>query len=342
MTAVRTAPAASRRFVFFPSMGEFPVYDDTVYDAFAAPDRRHRSYADAVRAAAPGRVVLDLGTGRDALWAIEAAAAGARHVYAIEVDAGAAAHARRAIADAGFADRVTLLPGHSTEQTLPVRAQVCVSEIVGNIASAEGAVPALNDARRRLCEPDCVWIPFRMQTWAAAADLSPLGDPVLAAESRHYAERIFADAGGPFDLRLCLAGPVAELMISAPVLLESDVFDSRRTPPVADAGAAPTLTVTAPGRLTGLLLWPRVAVTAGGREIDALDGGRGWAPVWVPLPPARVRPGDTVAVGFRRSTGADGCHPDYELAVDGAVAWRSPHRGGPFRASSFYRALFVS
>ena len=340
MTTVRTAPAASRRFVFFPSMGEFAAYDDAVYDALAAPDARYRAYAGAVRAAAPDRVVLDIGTGRDALWAIEAAAAGARHVYAIEMDAGAAAHARRAITAAGLADRITLLAGHSAEQTLPVRAQVCVSEIVGNIASAEGAVAVLNDARDRLCVPDCVWIPFRAQTWAAAADLSAHGDPVLAAESRPYAERIFAAAGGPYDLRLCLSGPAHETLVSAPALLESDVFDSRRAAPAADLTSAVTLTVTAPGRVTGLLLWPRVAVTAAGREIDALTGDtRGWAPVWVPLPPATVTPGEVLEVGFTRRAGADGRHPDYELTTGGAV-WRSPHGGGPFRASPFYRALF--
>ena len=199
--------AADARFVLFPSMGEYRAYDDHVYDAFDAADDRHRAYRDAIRAAAHGKVVVDIGTGRDALWAIEAARAGARHVYAIEADPGTAERADEAVASAGLGDRVTVRPGHSQDQTLPVRAEVCISEIVGNIATAEGAVPILADAGRRLCTPDCVWIPFRIQTWAAAVDLAG-ARLALAPESVPYLRSIFETAGGPVDPRLCLAGPV--------------------------------------------------------------------------------------------------------------------------------------
>jgi len=338
---VRNVPVAGSRFAFFPSMGEYPVYDDGVYDAFAAPGDRNRGYADAIRAAAPGRVVLDIGTGRDALWAIAAARAGARHVYAVEAQAAAAQQATRAVARAGLGDSVTVLAGDSTSVRLPRPAEVCVSEIVGNIASAEGAIAVLADARARLCAGDCVWIPFRMQTWAAAVDLSRLGPPALAAESLPYLHAVFAAAGGPFDLRLCLAGPVAETVVSSAAVVESVVFDGRRDPPPADALTVADLRLDVPGaRPTGLLLWARVAPSASGREIDTLTGdGRGWAPVYVPLPAA---PADRFRVGFERRTSDDGRHPDYAVTVDGTPAWAGPHHGGGFRATAFYRDLFSS
>jgi protein arginine N-methyltransferase 1 len=330
------------RFALFPSMGEYRVYDDHVYDAFDACDDRHRAYRDAIRAAAPGKVVLDIGTGRDALWAIEAAHAGARHVYAIEADPHFATRAVSAVESAGLADRVTVLPGLSTGQALPTRAEVCVSEIVGNIATAEGAIPVLNDARSRLCTPTCLWIPFRIQTFAAAVDLSAAAPLRLAAESLPYLHAIFDTTGAPFDLRLCLAGPAADTLISSCAPLESVIFEPESRPE-ADGRSEVTLRIALTATMTGILLWARVALSSrGGREVDAMSGDtRAWAPVYVPLPaPAPVTAGDHLTLTLTRTTSDDAIHPDYDLAVDGRPVWRSRHHGGPFRATPFYRAVF--
>jgi protein arginine N-methyltransferase 1 len=320
-------------------MGEYPAYDDHVYDAFDRRDARHRAYREAIRSVAAGTVVLDIGTGRDALWAVEAARSGARHVYAIEADGPAARQAARAVTAAGLGDRVTVIAGHSTEQALPVRAEVCVSEIVGNIASAEGAIAVLDDARRRLTAPGCAWIPFRMQTWAAAVDLTAAGDLALATEALPYLDAVFAAAGGPFDLRLCLAGPAAEAVISSAAAVESEIFDG--SPHATAARRTATLRIATAARMTGLLLWARVAASArGGREIDALAGDtRGWAPVYVPfaMPVAR---GQEISLGFARIPGDDGVHPDYEITVYDRPPRRLPHHGGPFRGTPFYAALF--
>ncbi|MCU7725142.1 class I SAM-dependent methyltransferase [Actinoplanes sp. KI2] len=338
---VRSVASADARFVLFPSMGEYRAYDDHVYDAFDAADDRHRAYRDAVRAAAHGKVVVDVGTGRDALWALEAARAGARHVYAIEADARTAERADEAVASAGLGDRVTVLPGHSTEQTLPVRAEVCVSDIVGNIATAEGAIPILADAGRRLCTPDCVWIPYRMQTWAAAVDLSASDDLALAGESLPYLRAIFDSAGGPFDPRLCLAGPVDDVLISSCAPIESVTFSSG-APPQCDREEI-SLRIAAEATITGVLLWARVAASRrGGREVDCLTGDtRAWAPVYVPLPsPRPVVRGEHITLALDRTTSDDGVHPDYDLTLDGDRAWHAPHHGGAFRATPFYRRLF--
>ncbi|MFI5892539.1 hypothetical protein ACIA5D_20770 [Actinoplanes sp. NPDC051513] len=344
--------AADSRLGLFPSMGEYQVYDDHVFDAFDAADDRHRAYRDAVRAASPGKVVLDIGTGRDALWAIEAAHAGARHVYAIEADPAMADRAAAAADAAGLSDRVTVLPGLSQEHTLPVRAEVCVSEIVGNIATAEGALPTLADARSRLCAPGCAWIPFRMQTWAAAVDLPETGPPAMAAESLPYLYSIFEATGSPFDPRLCLAGPAHENVISSCAPIESATFEPDATSAgsgegsneaTSDGSNEITLRIAMNATMTGILLWARVAVSArGGREVDALTGDtRAWAPIYVPLPRAHpVGAGDHLTLALTRTTSDDGIHPDYDLTLDGRPVWHSPHHGGPFRTTPFYQALF--
>ena len=342
---VRTAPARDGPYVLFPSIGEYPVYDDPVYAAFDAPDQRVRAYRSAIAASVPGRTVVDVGTGRDALWALAAARAGAAHVHAIEAQPEVAVQARRAVAAAGLTDRVTVLDGLSTRINLPRPAQVCISEIVGNIASAEGAITALADARARLCADDCVWIPFRIQTWAAAVDL-PAGACVLATESLPYLRGIFDSVGHPFDLRLCLGGPAADRIISDAVPVESIVFDHRRAPPPVEfAGAADLTLDPAATRLTGLLLWTRVAASAGTPEIDTLTGDtRSWAPVYVPLSltGVPVRGGDRLRLTLDRRTSDDGRHPDYRLVLGDALSWTSPHHGRAFRASAFYRRLFPS
>ncbi|GAA2362499.1 hypothetical protein [Dactylosporangium salmoneum] len=115
-----------------------------------------RAYREAISSSVRGKVALDIGTGRDALWAIQTARAGAQHVFAVEQQPDTAGQARRAIAEAGLTDRVTVIQGRSTDIELPESAQVCISEIVGNIASAEGVIIALADARRRLCTAHCV------------------------------------------------------------------------------------------------------------------------------------------------------------------------------------------
>ncbi|MEV6848259.1 hypothetical protein [Actinoplanes sp. NPDC051411] len=347
--AVRALPARDLPFPLFPSMGEYPVYDDLVYDGFDRPDDRLRAYRDAIDDAARGKTVLDVGTGRDALWAVHAARAGARHVFAVEQQPEVADRARQAVAAAGLTNRITVLEELSTEVVLPEPAQVCISEIVGNIASAEGAIAALGDARNRLCTPDCAWIPFRIQTWAAAVDLSGRR-AALATESLPYVKQIFNAVGHPFDLRLCLGGPAETLPVSSAAAVESIVFDHRRDPPAPDATSTVELTVEAPAsRVTGLMLWPRVAVAPQRPEIDTLTGNtRGWAPIYAPLSPGGfpVRPGDTLTVTFERTTSNDGLHPDYRLSVTRPgtttepATWTSPHHSEDFRTTPLHRDLF--
>ncbi|MGI5238834.1 hypothetical protein [Dactylosporangium sp. CA-139066] len=347
--AVRVLPARDQQFPLFPSIGEYPVYDDIVYDGFDQPDERVRAYRDAIDDAVGDKIVLDIGTGRDALWAIHAARASARHVFAVEQQPQAAGQARQAIAAAGLTDRITVIEGLSTEVVLPEPAQVCISEIVGNISSAEGAIAALGDARHRLCRPDCVWIPFRIQTWAAAVDLSA-HRPVIATESLPYLQQVFNAVGQLFDLRLCLGGPVGMLPVSGAAPVESIVFDHRRDPPPPDTASTVELTIDVPAaRVTGLILWTRVAVTSYMAEIDTLTcDTRSWAPIYAPLSPdgIPVRRGDALTIAFERATSDDDLHPDYRLsltwprmALDPAT-WTSRHHSGDFRTTHLHRELF--
>ena len=125
-----------------------PGWADPVEHARMLNDeRRTGDYLAAVVAAVrPGDVVLDIGTGSGVL-AVAAARAGARHVYAVEAS-DIADVAERVFEVNGVQDRVTLIRGWSRRIDLPERADLLVTEIIGN-GPARGGDPR-DDAR---CPP---------------------------------------------------------------------------------------------------------------------------------------------------------------------------------------------
>jgi hypothetical protein len=125
---------------------------------------RTSSYLESIRRnVQAGDVVLDIGTGTG-IYAMAAARAGARHVYAIE--AGPIARAAKALFKVnGLSDRITLLRGWSTNLWLPERADVLISEVIGNEPLAEGVVGVTKDALKRLLKPDARLVPSRIRIY---------------------------------------------------------------------------------------------------------------------------------------------------------------------------------
>jgi hypothetical protein len=123
---------------------------------------RTSRYIDAIRrAVVPGDVVIDLGTGTGVL-AIAAARAGAARVYAIE-RASVADIAERMFERNGVADRITLVRDVSTRVSLPERAHVLVSEIIGTEPLCERLLEYTRDASERLLLPGARMVPQRMR-----------------------------------------------------------------------------------------------------------------------------------------------------------------------------------
>jgi precorrin-6B methylase 2 len=117
----------------------------------------------------PGDVVLDVGTGTGVL-AIEAARAGARRVYAVE-QRGIGEGARGVFGVNGLADRIQVIDGLSTSIELPERADVLVSEILGNDPLAEGILATFRDARARHLKPEARVVPRTVRVLALPVDL---------------------------------------------------------------------------------------------------------------------------------------------------------------------------
>jgi hypothetical protein len=112
----------------------------------------------------PGDVVVDIGTGTGVL-AVAAARAGAARVYAIE--AGALASVADAIfAAEGLDNRITLVRGWSGDVELPERADVFISETIGDDPFDERLVELARDARQRFLKPHARFVPAHLTVFS--------------------------------------------------------------------------------------------------------------------------------------------------------------------------------
>jgi amino acid adenylation domain-containing protein len=326
----------------WPCVGEYQIYDELLYYAMGKDERRNALYREAIERTVRGKTVLDVGTGREAIWARYCAEAGARHVYAVEVLEEAWAEAVALVGRLGLADRITVLHGDSRHLDLPEPAEVCVSNLIGTIGGSEGAVPLLEDARRLLALSGTM-IPRRCVTRIAAVTLPDEvrrrpGFPPVAA---HYVRRVFSGIGAPFDIRLCLRHFPREN-----VLTDSGIFeDLDFTAPLAPAFEREVrLEVSRPGRLDGFLLWLNLEL-AEGVVLDNLRDEHSWLPVFLPVDGgAELKAGGVLDLTCAGHLSDDGLHPDYEVRGRGAglppFAVRSNHHGPAFGATAFHRALF--
>ena len=277
----RDVPAGTEHDLeFWPSTGEFLVYDDLLYLAMIRDDRRNESYRAAVRRHCAGKTVVEVGTGPEAILARFCIEGGARKVYAIEVLEETYRKAKAYVRAAGLEDRIEVIHGDATTVELPEKVDVCISEIVGAIGSMEGAVPILNSARRFL-KDEGVMIPVRSLTKVAAVSLPDalLANPGFTKTPAHYVERIFDAVGHRFDVRLCIKNFPPGNVLSSVGDFEDLDFRGYVQP---EYDNELTLTVQKEGRFDGLLLWLHLN-TCDGEVIDILEHRHCWLPVYFPI-----------------------------------------------------------
>jgi amino acid adenylation domain-containing protein len=332
---------------WWPSLAEYLIYDDFAYHAMTSDERRNESYRAAIRQHVPGKVVLEVGTGPEALLARFCIEAGASRVYAVELLEETFRQAQRRVRELGLEDRILLVHGDATKVTLPEPCTVCVSEIVGALGGCEGAAVILNSARRLLTS-DAIMIPIRSRTLIAPVELPEslrgrLGFGELPAR---YVERIFADAGGAFDLRLAAKGFRYSSLLAEPRMLED--LDFRSVTPASGSYDA-DFTIHRPGQMDGFVAWLMLE-TGAGEEIDILAHDHCWLPVFFPLPAGSVavKSGDDIVAKAGFNLNHDGLHPDYfvhgEIASsDGTVTafhYEAPHDPKIFKGTAFTRHFF--
>jgi hypothetical protein len=264
----------------------------------------------------PGDIVVDIGTGTGVL-AVGAARAGASHVYAIESTAIADV-AAAVFATSGFADRITLIRGWSSEVELPERADVLISETIGNDPLNERLLELTRDARLRFLNPDARFVPGhltilglpvtipaervnrrvaapeslqRWKTWYDI-DFTPLAE--AAASSTHHSFHVKShDAAG---------WPV----VGDPIVLAEMDLATSRTSVVPDRVV--TGRATAPGLLNGLLVYFEATLGSQVLSIHPAHASpdNSWAsPVWYFRKPQPLQPGDLFRLRYQFGRGSD-------------------------------------
>ena len=253
-------------------------------------------------------VVVDIGTGTGVL-AVAAVRAGAAKVYAIEASSIADGAAEVFQAN-GVADRITVLRGWSTEVTLPSRADVLVTELIGDEPLDEEVLEVLRDAKARLLKPGARVIPSHLRIFGVAASFLPRvrGRLQFLPETLARWRGRYAIDFSP--LRAVVRDPAESIffdsedehwsMVGEPVLL-TDVDLAAADEIVVDASAE--IVAKGPGRVDGVVVFfeavlsPSSSLTTDPRH--ASPENHWLRPGWMLEEPMELEAGDRLMIRYR-------------------------------------------
>lgn len=339
--------ASKNRPVLWPSYGEYNIYDDFSYYFMTGDEYRNDCYRRAIDRYVKNKVVVEVGTGRDAVLARFCIEAGASRVYAIETLEESYRLARESVRHDGLDTKIILIPGDSAGVTIPEKADICLSEIIGNIGGAEGAAAVLNDARKFL-KDDGVMIPFKCITKIAAVRLPETlhEKPKFSGVSKDFARQIFDHLGFPFDLRICVENVSGQDIVSTVASFED--LDFQTTVPLETRHPV-QLSFLKNGRCDGFLLWINLHVDEG-NIVDSLEHKCCWLPLFMPVfyPGVEVARGDRIDMECHRSLSTNRRNPDYRikgvLSRKGGDArefsYNLPYYEKSYKGNLFFRKLF--
>lgn len=290
---------------------------------------RNKAFHDALKAViVPGQTtVADIGAGTGLL-GLMASKLGAREVYLYESEAvGSVAEA---IVKANRARNCTLFPCSSLEMDDPPRADVVVSETLGNYALEENIIETLADAARRHLKPGGVLIPSRIRQFVA-----PVVSPRLHDELTVWDH---VGSGLDFGIDMTLARDMSlnnayVRTLAAGELLEpsGQVFDT------VELGAAKTkgrrkgeaaFSCAEAVTVFGLAYWWEADLAAGNKLSTAPGAGFShWEQLYFPqTEPLDIAAGESIrATIASRSSFEEGTHLAWEVArldPDGKVLAR--------------------
>lgn len=278
-------------------------YPDWIYGVMETDEVRNQAYRAAIRDAVSNKVVLEMGTGRKALWATICAKSGARKVYAIEANPKSYGSSLKYLKDNGVRN-VELIYGFSDRVEVPERCEVLVHDLIGSIGSSEGMVPFIEDVKRRMLTPDAVHIPKRCTTYAVLTE-----DPRLRLR-----EAIFSYCARGFKRFNSLSfvrffGFPASAVLSEPKIFEDIAFDAA---PELQNDRQLRFEILRDGQLRGVCFFIRLHLDDTNR-VDTWEHRTNWFIPYVRLKAATsVKKGDLVEVSVRADISGN---PTYSLRL---------------------------
>jgi enediyne biosynthesis protein CalE3 len=236
----------------------------------------------------PDDVVVDVGAGTLVLSLI-ALRHGARHVYAIEADPEVAALARVIAERNRLAGRLTLIQGDARTVELPEKADVLVTEMMGNLGPEEEIAEVVAAVARRNLKPSGRVVPERIRTQLQAVQFRSEGWGVWSDDFWSYSLAAVQDYAEPAaQLHFFAREPVA---LSAPAVVADEALGS----PVRGVSEHVALDIVEEGTLHAVV-GSFTATLVEGVTLSNLPSypGCNWA-VWVwPVRHTAVQPGMVV------------------------------------------------
>jgi tetratricopeptide (TPR) repeat protein len=221
------------------------------------PERNKAYYDGLASVVTPEKIVFEIGTG-SGLVAMMAAKLGAKKVFTCEAVGLVADTAGKIIKRNNYQDQITVLakPSQAVQlgQDLPVRADILVHEIFSSELLGEHVLPAIEDAKARLLEPDGKVLPSSASIMVALVSGDDLG------------RNLYVDEAFGFDLRDFNAiHPKKRPLYRedlAPVLMSDDIeafrFDFSRESTFPAERKVLEITTSKGGLCYGVIQWIRV------------------------------------------------------------------------------------
>lgn len=330
----------------WPSISEYLGYNDVAYFAMNHDKLRADSYKKAIYLAVKDKVVVDVGTGPEAILARHCLEAGAKKVYAIELLEEVYLKAKHKIESLGLQEKIILIHGNVLEVELPEPVDYCVCALVGNMGSSDGCIPVMNSARRFLKDSRNM-IPYRSISKIAAVSLPERALSYRFTETgAYYVNSIFEATGEKFDLRVGLQHASSHHMISTEGIFED--LDLTAYLPL-DGEERIELHVILDAEMHGFLIWLNL-YTAPGILNDILKSQQSFLPIYFPVfeQGLSVRKGDVIRAGVWRKTPAGSIYPDYGIAGEVlrpggetySFSYVSAKQPLAFGSTLFYQRLF--
>src|SRR3989344_5142685 len=296
--------------VWFPLSEDILSWDDDLHELMLNDEIRMVAYEKAIKEAVkPGMTVVDVGTGTGilALWALEA---GASQVYGIDVNAARIPQAVRRISDAGFSGRFIHINDLSYKVELPERVDVCISEILGNLADNEDMIPILADARKRFLKDEGLMLPRKVMTYLTPVSSVQAHEQVKKRECRgingsYNLDDLLArlNTKNPFNLYYDCILPESTY-VGEPQAVAAFNFDGKDQ---AEYRVNVNYTVVRAGMLTGFKgdflaeLSDSVVLDISGGDITGRTTSDCWKHCYLPIEkPIEVQKGDVIELEFSR------------------------------------------
>lgn len=263
----------------------------------------------------PGKsIVADIGCGTGFL-GFMAAKLGAKKVFLLET-AEIAALAKKLAKENGLRN-VEIVPAHSTEVEPPQRADIVVSETLGNYAFEENIIETLGDARDRYLEPGGVLIPGKVEQYMAPVVSTKLHSDLAIWDEVGYGLTFqSARTMGLNNIYVRWLEP-RDLLDGGKTAILWDKVDFQKPTKTARNGSG-TWTVAETQTITGLALWWRAELVPGitlgtGPE----DPRTHWEQLYLPvLEPMSLDAGESLTAQVRSTTSYDkGTNVRWTLSV---------------------------